>query len=122
MPEAPLKQCARCRRVLTRERYCPECAEIKKREYQSNRNKSWQHLYGAKWRKAREFYLIKHPFCVECEKDSGRLVRADVLDHIVPHKGDVKKFWDRSNWQGLCTRHHNKKTANEGAFGRNILS
>ena len=27
-----------------------------------------------------------------------------MLDHIVPHKGDMKVFWDRANWQGLCDR------------------
>lgn len=27
---------------------------------------------------------------------------AQVLDHIVPHKGDKTLFWDSANWQGLC--------------------
>jgi 5-methylcytosine-specific restriction protein A len=25
-----------------------------------------------------------------------------VVDHIVPHRGDKKLFWDSSNWQALC--------------------
>ena len=27
---------------------------------------------------------------------------ATVLDHIEPHKGDMTRFWDSTNWQGLC--------------------
>jgi len=30
-----------------------------------------------------------------------------VVDHIIPHQGDYALFWDVSNWQGLCYRHHN---------------
>ena len=35
---------------------------------------------------------------------------ATVVDHIKPHRGDQKLFWDRSNWQPLCEHHHNVKT------------
>jgi len=123
MPEAPLKQCARCKRVLTRDPYCPACTEIKNKQYQNNRNKDWQHLYGSKWQKARWYYLRKHPLCEECLRNDITTPLIDkkyqgVVDHIVPHKGNVKLFWDRNNWQSLCTSCHNKKTAKEGAFGR----
>lgn len=44
---------------------------------------------------------------------------AEVVDHIVPHKGDLSLFWSRSNWQSLCKRCHDIKTAMEdGGFGR----
>ncbi len=44
---------------------------------------------------------------------------ADVVDHIIPHKGDQSLFWDSSNWQPLCKHHHDQKTAREdGGFGR----
>ena len=65
--------------------------------------------YNSRWRRARKQYLQTHPLCVECMKD-GRYVKATVVDHIVPHRGDQKLFWDRSNWQGLCEHHHNVKT------------
>ena len=55
-------------------------------------------------------FLVKHPLCVECEKE-GRYVRATVVDHIVPHRGDQTLFWDEDNWQSLCKRHHDTKTA-----------
>jgi 5-methylcytosine-specific restriction protein A len=31
---------------------------------------------------------------------------ADLVDHVVPHKGDAQVFWDRSRWQSACTWHH----------------
>ena len=45
--------------------------------------------------------------------EEGRYVKATVVDHIVPHRGDQKLFWDQSNWQALCKRHHDLKTGNE---------
>ena len=43
---------------------------------------------------------------------------ATVVDHIIPHKGDMDIFWDEDNWQPLCKRCHDQKTATEnGGFG-----
>jgi len=30
-----------------------------------------------------------------------------VVDHIKPHRNDPVLFWSRTNWQPLCTDHHN---------------
>lgn len=77
--------------------------------------------YGSKWRQARASFLKKHPLCVECLKN-GRYVPATDVDHIVPHKGDKKLFWDRNNWQALCHECHARKTAKEnGGFGNSVL-
>jgi 5-methylcytosine-specific restriction endonuclease McrA len=41
-----------------------------------------------------------------------------VVDHIKPHHGDQKLFWDPKNHQALCTDCHGAKTASEdGALG-----
>lgn len=58
-------------------------------------------------------YLREYPFCVMCEQEGNPLQRADVVDHIKPHKGDYERFWNDSNWQPLCIRHHNAKSARE---------
>lgn len=42
-----------------------------------------------------------------------KLTKATVVDHIIPHRGDNKLFWDKSNWQSLCKRCHDKKTMTE---------
>lgn len=59
-----------------------------------------------KWRKARLVFLNHNPVCVFCARD-GIVSGANVVDHIVPHKGDVKLFWDVDNWQALCEHCHN---------------
>lgn len=61
--------------------------------------------YGAAWQKARDAYLAKHPMCA-----CGCGGRATVVDHIVPHRGDMKVFWDSSKWQGLTARCHARKS------------
>lgn len=81
------------------------------------RKSSNERGYGVAWQKARLGHLAESPLCVLCQK-GGRLVAASVVDHIVPHKGDMQKFWDRSNWQSLCKSCHDVKTSGEGAFGR----
>ena len=53
-----------------------------------------------------------HPLCEECMKQ-GKYVKATVVDHVVPHRGDEKLFWDRSNWRALCKRCHDQKTRRE---------
>ena len=68
--------------------------------------------YGRAWQKASKRYLAAHPLCVECMKE-GRYVKATDVDHIVPHRGDRKLFWDEANWQALCHSHHSIKTRNE---------
>lgn len=65
--------------------------------------------YTSKWRVARTAYLARHPLCAQCAQ-SGQLEAATVVDHIVPHRGDMRLFWDQSNWQPLCKSCHDKKT------------
>jgi 5-methylcytosine-specific restriction protein A len=45
--------------------------------------------------------------------EEKRQEAATVVDHIEPHRGDMKLFWDHKNWRPLCKRHHDRKTANE---------
>ena len=61
--------------------------------------------YGSRWQKARATFLQANPLCRICEK-AGRLTCASVVDHIKPHKGDQRLFWDSANWQPLCKDCH----------------
>lgn len=63
--------------------------------------------YGGKWQRLRLSFLKKHPLCVYCAKE-GRTTEAKVVDHIVPHRGDSKLFWDQKNWQPLCRSCHSR--------------
>ena len=70
--------------------------------------------YGKRWQRVSRLFLQEHPFCVECLKETPpRYTKATVVDHIVPHRGDPKVFWDKSGWQPLCKRHHDIKTGRE---------
>ncbi len=62
-------------------------------------------LYGVEWRKARALFLTDNPLCVMCS-EVGMLKRAVIVDHRIPHRGNVVLFWDRANWQPLCKHHH----------------
>jgi len=89
-----------------------------RKQYDDNRPE-WHDMYNStRWRKARIRYLREHPLCVECEKQ-GRLVPAKVVDHVTDHKGDYDLFWDVGNWQGMCIKHHNSKTARTNNKGVN---
>lgn len=89
-----------------------------KRTRVDNRLTCRQRGYTGRWDKARKLFLKRNPLCVRCLAQSFT-VPASVVDHIMPHRGDQKLFWDESNWQALCKLCHDRKTAVEdGAFGR----
>ncbi len=69
-------------------------------------------FYGRRWRKAKAAFLAEHPLCRVCA-DAGLTVAASVVDHVTPHKWSYEAFWRMENWQGLCVRCHNSKTAKE---------
>lgn len=71
--------------------------------------------YTRKWEKARAIFLRQNPLCVACMFLHGRPRAATEVDHIIPHRGDYKLFWDRDNWQPLCKPCHSSKTAKERA-------
>ena len=104
--------------------------------WRSDKTSSTARGYGYKWQKARAAYLVKHPFCVYCLRDAGIPVSDDatavglacmgkgiglpyatVLDHTIPHRGDMKVFWDSANWQGLCATHHSGEKQREELYG-----
>lgn len=73
--------------------------------------------YGYRWQKFRRAWLAQHPLCVMC-RNEGRVTAATDVDHVVPHRGDMRRFW-AGPFQSLCHAHHSEKTAREdGGFGR----
>lgn len=84
-----------------------------------------QRGYGHKWRVYRAGYLHSHRYCryclqalgmtgmesnceVEMKLDALALLAcmATVVDHIMPHRGDMNLFWQHSNHQPLCKHCH----------------
>lgn len=75
-----------------------------------------QRGYGGKWQRYRLAFLAKHPLCRACEAE-GKVTVATVVDHVVPHRGDMVLFW-KGEHQPLCGPCHSAKTAREeGGIG-----
>jgi 5-methylcytosine-specific restriction endonuclease McrA len=72
-----------------------------------------------RWFKTRQRFLRDNPVCVMCRQE-GRSTRATVVDHVRPHKGDERLFWDVSNYQALCKLHHDSVKAREESSGRSV--
>ena len=79
--------------------------------------------YGARWQRLAKRFLaeVEHSLYRTCAKE-GRTVAAQVVDHIVPHRGDPALFWDRTNWQGLCKSHHSRDKQAEERGGRTRIA
>lgn len=73
----------------------------RQRQDLERRGSSARRGYGAKWQQARRAYLAKHPLCVCCLAN-GRVTPAQMVDHGVPHEGDMAIFWRSEDWQSLC--------------------
>jgi 5-methylcytosine-specific restriction protein A len=92
----------------------------RKAQADKRRGTSTERGYNNEWRKARDIHLTNEPLCRECLK-VNKFIPANVVDHIYDHKGDKQIFWDKTNWQSLCTSCHSKKTVRDnGAYGNKI--
>ena len=105
MPVAVPRVCA-CGRIVASGVACP-CQRQRKQEAKarsdSRRPSANDRGYTNEWRREAKAYLALNPRC----QHPGCNAYATVVDHRTPHRGDMRLFWDRANWQGLCARHHN---------------
>ena len=96
---------------------CPTHTIAVRAQYDARRGTSTERGYNARWRRLRQWFLNSHPLCAECNRN-GILTAASVVDHIMPHRGDMALLYDQANLQSLCTTCHNRKTATEdGGLG-----
>ena len=98
--------------VETKDTYCG----AHKRDNVSSRARAYQYLYYTKgWKKhTRAAVLQRDPMCKDPFKIGCHNPSTDA-DHIIPHRGDVKLFFDLNNLQGLCKSCHSRKTKLEGS-------
>lgn len=118
-PYNPPKSCFQpgCPNV-THKTYCDKHSVKHSRIYDKSRGNAAARGYDYHWQKERTAHLMRNPLCIECMK-SDKITAAIVVDHIIPHKGNMKLFWDQSNWQSLCVSCHNSKSAKEKAYAAN---
>lgn len=107
-PNTPCKYPGCARLVPYGRKYCDEHRDIERNERPNAETRG----YGREWQKARQNFLKRHLWCVRC-KEKGKFVLATVVDHIKPHRGDERLFWDEENWQPLCKSCHDHKTMTE---------
>jgi 5-methylcytosine-specific restriction enzyme A len=88
-------------------RYCVEHKRELSKEYERSRGSSHARGYTRRWSAVAKAHLMKYPLCVICGRP------AEEVDHIKPHKGDMRLFWDPKNRQSLCKPCHSRKTAVE---------
>lgn len=102
MPVAAPKLCV-CGKVVPSGEKCPcrvAATKARNARHERSRPSARQRGYDSAWDRARKAFLAKYPRCRRCGSP------ANVVDHIIPHKGDKAVFWDRANWQPLCTPCH----------------
>lgn len=94
----PRRVC-RCGKIIAATDLC-ECQIRRKAEADQRRPNANDRGYDSKWRReSKEFLsLPQNRFCAF---GCGRI--ADCVDHKVPHRGDMKLFWSRTNWQPLAS-------------------
>jgi len=103
MPDKPLRPCAKhgCGE-LTRSKYCQKHTETVK-EADRHKLSARQRGYTSKWERYRKVYLAQpeNALCA-LRLDSRCAIKAQCIDHIIPHNGNYKLFWDEKNHQPAC--------------------
>lgn len=94
-----------CGRTIAHSARC-QCeiasTRARNRRHDARRPTARQRGYSTDWEKARLEWLAYHPSCNMCGAP------ATLVDHVKPHRGGKKLFWDWRNWQSLCAPCHNR--------------
>jgi len=91
------------------------CQQRRKADADKRRPSARQRGYDTRWQRESAEFLAR-PENKRCACGCGR--PATMVDHKVAHKGDLRLFWDRANWQPMNRRCNSRKAASrEGGFG-----
>lgn len=79
-----------------------------------DRNVSWRKWYRTeRWRKLRQVILLRDAYV--CQRTGilciGRYPASNspVIDHIEPHRGEERLFWDENNLQTVSKAYHDSE-------------
>ena len=75
------------------------------RDYEQRRGSARERGYDARWDRERLRFIALHPLCLGCEA-RGEITATAIVDHVIPHKGDMALCWDEKNWQPSCGWDH----------------
>ena len=87
-----------------------------RRNQRSAEAEQWRKLYKtSRWQKLRARQLRHEPLCSMCQA-RGEVTPATVADHVVPHKGDERLFFQGAT-QSLCAPCHSGAKQSEERRG-----
>lgn len=92
---------------------CPEHATEAEARRNHDRADNLDVYRSKRWRIESKHYLRANPWCSGYPEGTTCHDAATDVDHVIPLGTPGIDPFDRSNWQGLCHRHHSKKTATE---------
>ncbi len=96
---------------------CP-CQRRRKAAVEKVRPSARRRGYDKRWERESAEFLAR-PENRYCACGCGR--PANMVHHKVAHKGDMRLFWDRSNWAAYNRRCNSRECASrEGGFGNPV--
>ncbi len=94
----------------------------RQRSHDQRRGSARDRGYSSKWDAAAKAFLEHHPLCLYCRMgawgDPPRATPATLVDHLIPHRGDMVIFWNRRDWVSSCAPCHNGPKASAERNGR----
>ena len=78
-------------------------------KYNAKRKETNNKYYTRQWEVLRQRQLSKHPLCAGCQAE-GRIVAANVVDHLFPWTQISEQAFYINRFQSLCATHHATKT------------
>jgi 5-methylcytosine-specific restriction protein A len=111
MPVAPARACPRsgCPQLQP----CPDHAKGETHAEVSTA-RPWSRLYDTqRWKRLSAKVRQLETTCRACYVEGRPPKPSRHVDHIVPHRGDLARFYDRTNVQALCAECHSAKTRRE---------
>lgn len=90
------------------------CQVQRKAEADKRRPNARERGYDTSWQRESKAFLSL-PANRYCACGCGRV--ANMVDHIIPHRGDMRLFWNRANWQPMASSpcHSSRKQSVERA-------
>lgn len=108
-----------CGAIVPRGR-CQAHRVSRQQTYDRSRGSRQARGYDDRWARRAAQFKASHPLCgmrlggrppvMSTCHGEGRITLGDQVDHVVPHRGDLRLFWDDTNWQTLCAACHMRKT------------
>jgi 5-methylcytosine-specific restriction enzyme A len=85
------------------------CADHRSQKPKENRLTAWQRGYDGAWQRFREWYVRRHPLCVDCLAED-RVTAVEEVHHIAKVAEHPELKLVESNCMALCKPCHSIRT------------